>query len=122
MYWRGRECFFIGVGLVRWGIGLGGVVGGGGGCSCRGIVCFCGGGFVICRRFFVAREGDVGGGFEELFPELGGVRLGRLWKGGGGYYFGAFPDILGVLCILLHNRQDTRRHNTVGSTEVVIDF
>ena len=74
MNWGGGECFFVGIGLVRWSIGLRGVVRRSSGCSCGGIVVFCGGGFVLGWRFFIAREGDIGRGFEELFPELRYVR------------------------------------------------
>lgn len=39
-----------------------------------------------------------------------------------GNYFGAFPDILRVLCILFDDWQDARRYNSVGSTEIMIDL
>ena len=62
MDWRGGERFFVGIGLVRWGVGLRGVVGRGRGCGCGGIVFFGGGGggFILGWRFLVAREGDIG--------------------------------------------------------------
>lgn len=56
-------------------------------------------------RFLVAGKGDVGGGLEELLPELG-----------------AFPDIAGVFCIFLDHGEDTGGNDTVGTTEVVVDF
>ncbi len=66
------------------------------------ILCYC---FFMLRRFFIAREGDIGGSLEELFPE-----------------FGAFPYILGVLCVLFDDGQDTGSDDSMGATEVVVDL
>lgn len=37
-------------------------------------------------------------------------------------YLGSFPDVLGVLRILLNDRQDTGGDNTVSLAKVVVDF
>lgn len=92
-----------GHGLVVVVVGLRGRVEGGrrrrSGCS---IFCNC---FFLFWRFLVTREGNIGGSFEELFPE-----------------FGAFPDILGVFCILFDDWQDTSGDDAMGATEVVVDL
>lgn len=77
---------------------------------------------VVDGGFFVAGERDVGARLEELLPELG-RRLGRAVCGTGfDADLGTFPDILGVLGILFDDGEDARRHYSVGSIEVVINF
>lgn len=92
-----------GHGLVVAVVGLRGrVEGGRRGCSACRIFCNC---FFLFGRFLVAGEGNIGGCFEELFPE-----------------FGAFPDVLGVFCILLDDWQDTSSNDAMSATEVVVDL
>lgn len=59
----------------------------------------------MLRRFFVTGKGDICGSFEELFPE-----------------FGAFPYVLGMLCVLLNDRENTCGNYPVSTAKVVIDF
>ena len=84
---------------------------------------FCNG--LICRGLFIAREGDVGRGFEELFPELytfvsdleAHCVVGRARA-----HLRALPDIFGLLSVLLHNWEDACRDDPVRATEVMVDF
>lgn len=39
-----------------------------------------------------------------------------------GFYFGALPDVLGMFRVLLHNRKDTARDDSMGAAEIVVDF
>lgn len=59
----------------------------------------------MLRGFLITGERNICGSFEELFPELG-----------------AFPYVLGMLCVLLNDWQDTRGYYSMCATEIVIDF
>lgn len=105
--------------LGRWGL-----VGGG---LCffgeDGLRCI-GGEGVFRGLLFVAREGDVGAGFEELLPELrvDGALVTGICGPGGGPYSGALPDVLRLLGILLDDGEDAGCDYPVCLAEIVVDL
>lgn len=94
-----------------------GVLGGGVFCELGLLAMVMVGGFV----FLVVGEGDIGGGFEEVFPELRGLEGCGMWKGVG-RDLGAFPDGVGFFGVAVDDWEDGGRDYSVRARKVVVDF
>jgi hypothetical protein len=77
--------------------------------------------FVSGRLLLIARERDIGAGFEELLPELELLSVLRL-RNCDNTDLRALPYFTRMLCVLLDYRQNARRDNPMRSAEVVVDF
>lgn len=71
---------------------------------------------------FVTGERHVRAGLEKLLPELVGSAPRLEFQASSKAYLRALPDRLGMLSILLNDREDTRGHDAVRPAEVVVDF
>jgi hypothetical protein len=77
--------------------------------------------FVSGRLLLIARERDIGAGFEELLPELELLSVLGL-RNCNNTDLRALPYFTRMLCVLLDYRQNARRDNPMRSAEVVVDF